>query len=162
MKKFTYLLVFIFILTASTYALALKDKTKAVKEEVINLESTNLKYDFGAVEKDKITKKTIKIRNKLDEALEIKSAESGCECIDIDIKPQKVKRGGIFEAEITFDSAGLDQNQYLEEVVYILTGNMEYELIHLVVSVNIANPVSNPSKITNRVDFSVQSGKMLT
>ena len=132
--------MFIFILTASTYALALKDKAKVAKEEAINLESTNLKYNFGAAEKDKITKKTIKIKNKLDEALEIKSAESGCECIDIDVKPQKVARGGTFEAEITFNSEGLSQNQYLEEVVYILTGNMEYELIRLVVLVSIVNP----------------------
>jgi len=140
MKKGIYFLIFILVVTGSAYALALKDKANSAKEEIINLNSTNLKYDFGDVEKDRITKKVINLRNKLDEDLEIKSAESGCECIDINIKPQKVKRGGVFEAEITFDSSGLSQNQYLEEVVYLLTGNMEYELIRLVVLVKIENP----------------------
>ncbi len=139
MRRIIYLLIFILVITGSVYALSLKDKGE---NEIINLESATLKYDFGVVEKDKIAKKTIRMKNRLEEEIEIEGAKSTCECISISVKPQKVKRNGIFEAEIIFDSKGLSQNQYLEEVVYLLTNNREYELIKIVVLAKVENPVN--------------------
>ncbi|MDD5355367.1 MAG: DUF1573 domain-containing protein [Candidatus Omnitrophica bacterium] len=135
MKRLAYFLICIFLLTGSAHALSFRDK----EEGIINLDSATLKYDFGSVDKDKVVKKTIKIRNKLDEEIEIKGIGSTCECTSINVKEQKVKRNGIFEAEITFDSSGLSDNQYLEEVVYILTASAQYELIRVVVLVKIGN-----------------------
>lgn len=135
MRKNIFFLIFIFILTTSVYALSSKDN----KDEVLSLELNSLRYDFGAVEKDKITKKTVKIRNKLGEAIDIKSGESTCECVLIYIKPQKVEKNGVFQAEISFDSKDLGANQYLEEVVYILTGSEKYELIKIVISFKVTD-----------------------
>lgn len=128
-KKAVYLLIIVFLVAGGVRALAYKDKSG---EEILNLDSATLRYDFGVVEKDSVIKKTLTIRNALNRAIEIKSAQSTCECISAILKPQKVKRGGVFEVEITFDSSGLDKHQYLEEVVYILTSDKDYELIRLV------------------------------
>ncbi|MDD5617558.1 MAG: DUF1573 domain-containing protein [Candidatus Omnitrophica bacterium] len=135
MRKNVFLLISIFILTTSAYALPSKDN----KDEALSLKSNSLKYDFGVVGKDKVTKKVVKIINKLGRTIDIKSAESTCECVLIYIKPQRVGKNGVFQAEISFDSNGLDKNQYLEEVVYILTGSEKHELIKIVISFKVTD-----------------------
>jgi len=137
MRKTAYLLIFIFILTGSVYAMSVRDKDK--EESVIDLDSATLKYDFGSIEKDRVVKKSVKIRNRLDEDIEIKGVGSTCGCTTINVAEQTVKRNGVFEAEITFNSAGFSANQYLEEVVYILTTSARHELIRVVVLVKISS-----------------------
>ena len=129
MKKVVLFLVVFFIFTVNVNALPLEDEF-----EIVNLESNNLEYSL-VVEKNTITSEIIKIRNKLDEAIEISESRSTCECIEIDIEPQTVEIDGIFEAEITFDSKGVSQDT--EEIVYILTNNIKYEVIRLVVLVKV-------------------------
>ena len=71
-----------------------------------------------------------------NEDIEIIDARSTCECIKVYTKPQIVDRGGVFELELTFDSTGINQHD-IEEIIYILTGNMKYEFIRLVVTAKI-------------------------
>ena len=127
------LLISFFLLAANFNVLSFGEEHEEVEGEIpiINLESTNLEYSLGYIQKDAVTKRTIKIRNKLEEEIEIVDVRSTCDCINIVIESQTVKRDGIFGAEIIFDSTGLAQE--VEEVVYILTKSMKYELIRLVV-----------------------------
>ncbi|MBL7130058.1 MAG: DUF1573 domain-containing protein [Candidatus Omnitrophica bacterium] len=129
-------LVCLFILATSANALSLKNKDR---QQIINLESTNLEYNLGSVGKDKIINRTIKIRNKLEETLVISKVRSTCECIKIYAKPQILDRGGIFEIEIAFDTTGINYGTNVEEVVYILTDNMDYEFIRLVILATIVD-----------------------
>jgi len=127
------LLISFFLLAANINVLSFGEDAEEDKREIqiINLESTNLEYSLGYIQKDAVTKKTIKIRNKLEEEIEIVDVRATCDCINIVIEPETIERNGIFEAEIIFDSTGLAQEA--EEVVYILTKSMKYELIRLVV-----------------------------
>lgn len=129
MKKILSILVCFFIFTVNISALTLEEEL-----EVINLESNNLEYPL-LVRKNDIIKKTLTIRNKLDEALVISESRSTCECIKIDIEPQSVEIGDVFEVEIIFDSSDLERD--MEEVVYLLTNNINYEVIRLVLLVRI-------------------------
>jgi hypothetical protein len=135
MKKAICILILICLCIVATNAEAILPSKDTTGIPEINLESTNLEYRLINVQKDKVTNKIINIRNNLDEPLEIKEVRSTCECIEVKIKPQTVKVGDIMEAEIIFDSTGI--NQEAEEVVYILTSSKKYELIRFAVLVEI-------------------------
>lgn len=134
LKKHLFL-VCLSIFTANTFILSAEEPASD-KESVINLESANLEYNLGDVKKDTIISKTIKIRNKLDEAIYIKEAVSTCECTEIKVEPQKVEKGEFFQAQITFNSQDFNQGS-TERIVYILTDSLKYELIHFKISANI-------------------------
>ncbi|MFC1645970.1 DUF1573 domain-containing protein [Candidatus Omnitrophota bacterium] len=128
MKKIFFVLLCFYILTNNVNAFSLEDSNRG---KVLNLESNNLEYDLGSIERDEIKNETIEIRNRLDESLVITEARSICECVKIYVKPQIVGKGEIFEVEFTLDSTGIKHD--IEEVVYILTENMNYELIRFVI-----------------------------
>lgn len=132
MRRIIYFILCFFILTISTFAFSAE-----IKEEIseINLDSTNLEFNLGNVNKSDIVYTTIQIRNKLDEPLQIIEARSSCECIEIYTSPQIVDKDGIFEVEIAFDTEGVSGD--VEEVLYIVTENIKYELIRLVVLATI-------------------------
>ena len=135
MKKIICVLVLIcicFVANNVEAALASED-TEAVPE--INLGSAELEYRLLDCKKDAVTKKIIKIRNQLDEPLEITEVKSTRECIEVKIKPQTVKIGDAVEAEIIFDSIGLSQEAEL--VVYIQTNSKKNEVIIFSVLVEI-------------------------
>lgn len=106
--------------------------------QVINLETSNLEYYLGDTPKGGIIRKTVRIRNGLNEALKISDVKSTCDCIGAKVQPQTVEKGVIFQIEVVLDSTGLSGD--VEEVLYILTQNLKYELIRLVVSAAIAEP----------------------
>ncbi len=131
------LLISFFLLAANFNVLSFGEEHEEVEGEIpiINLESTNLEYSLGYIQKDAVTKRTIKIRNKLEEEIEIVDVRSTCDCINIVIEPETIERNSIFEAKIIFDSTGIVQEA--EEIVYILTKSMKYELIRFVVIAKI-------------------------
>jgi len=131
MRKIVSVLIFLLVISISVDIFSAEDK----KIPLISLESTNLEYHFGSIETGKIAKKVVGIRNKLDQPLAIREARSICECIDVDVEPQILERGESLEVEITLDATGISQE--IEEIVYILTDNMEYELIRFVISATI-------------------------
>ena len=136
MRKIIYILICLTIfmvnikLTTAEYI--------SQEEYFLDLDSTNLEFSLGEVEKNSIIRERIKIINKLDEPLTVKEARSTCECLQIYVEPQIVEKGGIFEAKITIDTIGFTQD--IEEVVYILTDNMNYELIRLAIVVAVVEP----------------------
>jgi hypothetical protein len=91
---------------------------------------------LGSIEKDSIIKETIRVRNNLEEPLAIKEARSTCECIESFTEEQIVDRGEIFEVDISFDAQGISPGD-IEEVIYILTDNMDYEIIRVIISATI-------------------------
>jgi hypothetical protein len=138
MMRMLYVLACFFLVVANVSALSLQNKDDA---GIVNLESSNLEYKLGIVKRGEVVKKTIKIENKLNEAIEIKSARVTCDCMEVNANPQMVKKNGIFELGILFDSAGIDKDiKELEEVVYILTTNKKYEIIRLVILATITEP----------------------
>ncbi|MDD5006310.1 MAG: DUF1573 domain-containing protein [Candidatus Omnitrophica bacterium] len=136
MKRLIFFLPCLFILVFCVNILHSEEKKEnSAKDEVINLETSNLEYNIGNIGKGQIINRVIRIRNKLTEAIDISDARSTCDCVKLSVTPQIVEKGGIFEAEITFDDSGMDGD--VQEVVYILTNNMKYELIRLVISAKI-------------------------
>jgi len=135
MKKIVCILILICIcIVANTAEAALASKdTEAVP--VIDLHSSDLEYSLLNCKKDAVTKEVIKIRNQLDEPLEIQWARSTSEYIKVNIEPQTVEKGGVFDAEIIFDSTGLDKEAEL--TVYIQTDSKKTEVIIFVVLVEI-------------------------
>ena len=128
----TVLILLCFIFAA--YTLAFSAEIKEESSE-INLDSTSLEFNLGNINMGDTINKTIVIRNKLNEALQIKEAISICECIRIYTKPQMVDKDGIFEVDINFDTTGLSDD--VEEVVYIIIENMKYEIIRLAIMATI-------------------------
>jgi hypothetical protein len=133
LRIITFLICFL-ILTTSVRALWLDDN---VKEKIINLESTNIKYNFGSLEKDKIIQRTVRIKNKLNQPLSIKEARSACECIKAHADSVILDKDEIMDVEIIINTH--DMGRSIEEVVYILVDNIDYELIRLIISAAITN-----------------------
>ena len=105
-------------------------------EDIVSLESSNIEYRLGGIEKDSLIEQTIRVRNDLEEPLALKEARSTCECLESFSAEQVVDRGEIFEVAIDFDARGIGPGD-IEEVVYILTDNMGYEIIRLVILATI-------------------------
>lgn len=120
------------IFIPNVYALS-PEKNK--EEQIISLESGNLEYNLGQLPMDKIIKKTVKIKNKLNQELKIKDARSSCDCMEVKLLPQIVKKNGIFEVEIVFDTTGISGDK--ESLVYILTDDANYELIRFEIFSNV-------------------------
>lgn len=133
MKRIISILVLLCFLVVTTNARALSSKKR---ERIITMESANFEYNFGEVPKDKIIRETIKIKNKLNEVIHIKEAQSSCECLLAEVQSQTVRRNGIFELKITFDPKGYSGK--VESIVYIITDNLKYELIRLEIILNIS------------------------
>jgi len=131
---FVIFLFCFFTITINTDSFSLNNDDK---ETIISLESSNLEYNLGKVEKDKIINKVVRIRNKLDQAIAINSVRSTCECIKVYSEPKTVDRNDLFDIEITLDTKGMIDN--IEEVVYVLTENKDYQIIRFVILASIIN-----------------------
>jgi hypothetical protein len=102
----------------------------------VDLETTNLEYSLGRIEKNSIIREIVKVANELDEPLTLKEARSTCECIQAYVAPQIVEKGELFEVRVAFNTIGMNQGD-IDEIVYIMTGNSNYELIRLVISATV-------------------------
>ncbi|MFC1708608.1 DUF1573 domain-containing protein [Candidatus Omnitrophota bacterium] len=135
MKKLGLVLVCFFIFTVSISAESLQNEDGKL---AVSLESTNVEYNLGSIERGEVIHEIVWLRNNLEQPLAIKEARSTCECIDSSTDSQVVDRGEVFEVEITFDTQGISQGD-AEEVIYILTENMDYEIIRLLILATIVD-----------------------
>jgi hypothetical protein len=104
----------------------------------VDLETTNLEYSLGRIEKNSIIREIVKVVNELDEPLTLKEARSTCECIQVYVEPQIVEKGELFEVKVAFNTIGMNQGD-IDEIAYIMTGNRNYELIRLVISATVVD-----------------------
>lgn len=147
MKRVFFLLLCFYILTNSVNAFSLEDKDQ---EEILSLESSNLEYNLGRIERGQIKNETIKIKNRLGESLVITEARPTCECIKIYVEPQIVGSDEIFEVEFTLDSTGIKHD--IEEVVYVLTDNINYEFIRFVILAEMIDTELMPVPIEDNLE----------
>ena len=127
MKQFLFVLICSFLCVCNACASSAKQDAPSIP--IIKLDSTSLVYDIGGVKKDSVSVVTLRIQNKLDRALNIREVRSSCDCVQVAYAPQTLKRNGIAELKITFDTTDLKDET--ESAIYILTDDMKYEVISL-------------------------------
>jgi len=134
MKKLIYLLICFLVFISNANAVSFEHGE--IEKILLKLESQNITYDMGEVKKDTIIRKVLVIKNKLDRALRLKEARSSCECMDAFMASKTIERNGIVEIQMELDTTGFIG--YNEDVIYILTDDLKYEVISVRIRTHIS------------------------